>query len=95
MDIDEATLKKLGAASKQVLALDLRKILYGLKRAGRRWSQLLHAKLCSVGFTQRMTYMCLYWKHDGKDTFVVGVYVDDLLVTGTEAAAVDHFSSAS
>ena len=52
MDVDEATLKKLGAASKKELALDLRKSLYGLKQAGRLWGQLLHAKLCSVGFKQ-------------------------------------------
>ena len=35
--------------------------------------------------------MCHYWKYDGKDTVVVGVYFDDLLVTSTGAAAVDHF----
>ena len=32
-----------------------------------------------------------YCKHNGKDTVVVGVYVNDLLVTGTGAAAVDLF----
>ena len=91
MDVDEATLKMLGATSKKELVLELRKSLYGLKQAGRLWSQLLHAKLCSAGFTQCVADMCLYWKHDGKDTVVVGVYVDDLLATGTDAAAVDRF----
>ena len=32
-----------------------------------------------------------YWKKDGKDLVIVGVYVDDLLVTGTDTADVDRF----
>ncbi|CAI5725092.1 unnamed protein product [Peronospora effusa] len=35
--------------------------------------------------------MCLYWKQDGSDLVVAEVYVDDLLATGTNAAAVDRY----
>ena len=35
--------------------------------------------------------MCLYWKRDGPDIVVVGVYVDEILTTGTSTAAVDRF----
>ncbi|OWY96471.1 Pol Polyprotein [Phytophthora megakarya] len=35
--------------------------------------------------------MCLYFKYDGPDTVVVGVYVDDLLVTATREELVDKF----
>ena len=35
--------------------------------------------------------MCFYWKRDCEDLVVVGVYVDNLLATGTSAAAVDRF----
>ena len=35
--------------------------------------------------------MCLYFKYKGKTCTVFGVYVDDLLVTGTERSAVDEF----
>ena len=35
--------------------------------------------------------MCLYFKYEGNKCTVVGVYVDDLLVTGTESSAVDNF----
>ena len=35
--------------------------------------------------------MCLYYKYKGETCTVVGVYVDDLLVTGTEQSAVDEF----
>ncbi|KAE8898050.1 hypothetical protein PF005_g9403 [Phytophthora fragariae] len=35
--------------------------------------------------------MCLYFKHDGSDMVVVGVYVDDLLATATHEELVDKF----
>ena len=35
--------------------------------------------------------MCLYHKREGSELVVVGVYVDDLLVTGTSVAAVENF----
>ena len=38
-----------------------------------------------------MTDMCLYYKYKNESCTVVGVYVDDLLVTGTEQSAVDEF----
>ena len=35
--------------------------------------------------------MCLYFNYKGKICTVVGVYVDDLLVTCTRQSAVDEF----
>ncbi|CAI5705437.1 unnamed protein product [Peronospora effusa] len=35
--------------------------------------------------------MCLYFKYVGDTCTVVGVYVDDLLVTGTDPSAVENF----
>ena len=35
--------------------------------------------------------MCFYWKCDGDELIVVGVYVDDLLATEKSAAAVERF----
>uniref|UniRef100_A0AAV1TB36 Reverse transcriptase Ty1/copia-type domain-containing protein n=1 Tax=Peronospora matthiolae TaxID=2874970 RepID=A0AAV1TB36_9STRA len=55
------------------------------------WSQLLHSKLSTAGFTRCESDMCFYWKREGDDLVVVGVYVDDLLATGTSAAAVERF----
>uniref|UniRef100_A0AAV1TI68 Uncharacterized protein n=1 Tax=Peronospora matthiolae TaxID=2874970 RepID=A0AAV1TI68_9STRA len=53
--------------------------------------QLLHSKLSTAGFKRCKSDMCFYWKHDGDDLVVVGVYVDDLLATGKSAAAVERF----
>ena len=43
------------------------------------------------GVTQYVSDMCLYWKRDYKKIVVVGFYVDDLLVTGSNVAAVEWF----
>lgn len=50
----------------------------------------MHARLVKAYFQRCESDMCLYWKKDGEDLVVVGVYVDDLLATGTNAAAVDR-----
>jgi hypothetical protein len=84
-------LVKLGVTSPNELVLELRKALYGLKQAGRIWSKLLHKKRIGIGFTQSLVDMCVYFRLRAGVLLVVGVYVDDLLVTGTEQAAVDAF----
>ena len=47
--------------------------------------------MVDAGFVRCKSEMCFYWKRDGADLVVVGVYVDDLLATGKSAAAVDRF----
>ena len=69
----------------------MRRSLYGLKQAGHLWIQLLHARLSDAGYVRCVSDMCRYHKRDGEELLVVGVYVDDLLVTGTSVAAVKSF----
>ncbi|KAG3067049.1 hypothetical protein PI125_g23740 [Phytophthora idaei] len=83
MVVDASTLERVGAMSKAQLALWLRKILYGLKQAGRLWAQHLRATLLKLGFKQCFTDCCIYKRGSGMDLTIVGVYVDDLLVTGS------------
>ena len=47
-----------------------------------------------AGFTQCETDMCLYYKHQGDDVTIVGVYVDDLLVTASSPRVVELFFEA-
>ncbi|KAE9302954.1 hypothetical protein PF001_g13774 [Phytophthora fragariae] len=91
MVISEEVLKLVGVESAKELVLELQKALYGLKQAGRLWNQLLHKKLIDIGFEQSLTDMCVYFRWRNGVLLVVGVYVDDLLVTGTEQSAVDAF----
>ena len=74
------------------MALRLLTSLYELMQVGRLWSQLLHNKLEEDGFSRCATDMFLYYKRMGNDMKVVGVYVDDLIVTATTAALVQDFS---
>ncbi|KAE8985246.1 hypothetical protein PR001_g22945 [Phytophthora rubi] len=54
-------------------------------------NRFLHKILVKLGFCQCYTGGCLYYKRDAGGVTLVGVYVDDLLVTGTSNARVDAF----
>ncbi|DAZ97845.1 TPA: hypothetical protein N0F65_002515, partial [Lagenidium giganteum] len=71
--------------------MELRKSLYGLKQAGRLWRSLVHKTLIGKGYQQTYTDSCVYVKRDARGVTVVGVYVDDTLVTGTSPARVSEF----
>ncbi|KAG6616520.1 Integrase catalytic core protein [Phytophthora cinnamomi] len=81
MAIPEEILKQLGVTSDDELVLELEKALYGLKQAGRLWNKLLHSKLVEIGFVQSLIDMCVYFRRQEGVLLVVGIYVDDLLVT--------------
>jgi hypothetical protein len=67
--------------------------LYRLKQAGRLWNQFLHEKLQGAGYRQTKTDICVYVKRDDDEVTIVGVYVDDLLVTGSSTKRVDEFGA--
>ncbi|POM64597.1 Hypothetical protein PHPALM_19845 [Phytophthora palmivora] len=71
------------------IVLELKKALYGLKQVGRLWSKLLQQKLVNVGFEQNLTDIWVYYSPWQGVLIVVGVYVDAVLVTGTEQNALD------
>ena len=89
--MNQDVFNKHGVKETKHLALLLKKSLYGLKQAGRLWSKLLHSKLIELNFKQCTTDMCLYMKKVDDDIMIVGVYVDNLLVTGTSPAVVEQF----
>ncbi|CAI5724634.1 unnamed protein product [Hyaloperonospora brassicae] len=49
-DIPKAYVRQLGSKDKNGVVLQIKKSLYGLKKAGRLWSQLLHSSLTDAGF---------------------------------------------
>ncbi|POM67045.1 Pol Polyprotein [Phytophthora palmivora] len=83
MTIPEEILKELGVETDAEVVLELKKAVYGLKQAGRLWSKLLYSKIMEIGFHQSLV--------DIGSANYRGVYVDDLLVTGTQQHAVDVF----
>jgi len=61
----------------------LLKSLYGLKQASRQWNLKLTKALQATGFTQSAHDYSLFTLHKGEDLVIVLVYVDDLLITGS------------
>lgn len=69
----------------------LYKALYGLRQAPRAWYTRLSKCLTELGFTKYPFEHAVYIKHEGGESLIVGVYVDDLLVTGTSVSNIVKF----
>ena len=91
MTIDASDLKKLEATRSNYILIELKKRLYGLKKSGMLWSQLLYNCLVESGYTRSMSDLYWYYKQTLVSVVIVGVYADDLLVTGTSIDVVEKF----
>jgi hypothetical protein len=73
--------------------LRLHKALYGLRQAPRAWNQKLDASLMGLGFTRCINEHGMYTRGAGATRLIVGVYVDDLIITGGDAGTVGKFKA--
>ena len=71
----------------------LKKALYGLKQAPRAWYSRIDEHLQSLGFFKSPSEATLYVKGTDANLIVVFVYVDDLLVTGSNEKLVKEFKA--
>jgi hypothetical protein len=69
-------------ASEEHRVLRLRKALYRLHQAPCAWNTKLDSSLASLGFTKCAIEHVLYAKTTVRGWLVIGVYVDDLIMTG-------------
>jgi hypothetical protein len=76
---------------KESKVLRLRKVLYGLWQAPRAWNAKLDSTLKGMGFGQSPHEATVYRRGNGGNIMLVGVYVDDLVITGTKDAEVTSF----
>ena len=67
------------------------KALYGLRQAPRAWNARLDKCLKELGFKRCLHEQAVYTKSDKGNTLIVGVYVDDLLVTGSSKCEIEEF----
>ena len=86
--LDEEVYMKLpggcGEQSRKTTKLE-RVIIYDLKQSGRKWGHLCADTLIEHGFEQCKADPCVFRKVvDGAVVMIVGVYVDDLLMEGSE-----------
>ncbi|XP_019197088.1 PREDICTED: uncharacterized protein LOC109190944 [Ipomoea nil] len=67
----------------------LQRSLYDLKQAPRAWFKRLHDFLISAGFSSSKTDVSLFYTTSGASKVYLLVYVDDIIVMGHDARAVD------
>jgi hypothetical protein len=79
------------AAGHEEKVLRLHKALYGLRQAPRAWNVKLDASLHELGFTRSKCEHGLYMRGTQASRLVVGVYVDDLIITGELNTEIDSF----
>eukprot|EP01018_Ginkgo_biloba_P009512 Gb_17559 [translate_table: standard] len=72
------------------LVCRLKKALYGLKQAPRAWYSFIDDYFISSGFTRCESDHSLYLKHEGGEILVVILYVDDLIITGSNTSQINY-----
>jgi len=71
----------------------LKKALYGLKQAPRAWYSRIDDHLLKLGFVKSLSESTLYVRNNGTDLTIVSIYVDDILVTGSDEKLIDGFKA--
>lgn len=69
----------------------LYKALYGLKQAPRAWYSKLNNCLEKLGFKRCPSEHGVYTRSDKGDLLIICVYVDDILITGSNVSSIDTF----
>jgi hypothetical protein len=72
---------------KEQKVLKLHKALYGLKQAPRAWNEKLDKTLVDLGFEKCPLEPAMY----KRSKLIVGVYVDDLIITGPSTTEIGKF----
>jgi hypothetical protein len=73
----------------KVLRLD--KALYGLRQAPCTWNAKLDETLVALGFSHNASEHAVYARGEGASRLLVGVYVDDLIITRNDASKIAKF----
>jgi hypothetical protein len=78
-------------AGQEGKVLRLRKALYRLRQAPRAWNAKLNSTLKAMGFQQSVHDAAVYRWGQGHSVLLVGVYIDEFIITGMEEAEVEAF----
>lgn len=62
-----------------------------MKQVPRAWNTKLDSTLISLDFDKSLFEHAVYKKNKGNVRILVGVYVDDLIITGNCATAIENF----
>lgn len=75
------------------MVFKLHKALYGLHQAPRAWNQKLDEELVALVFVKCPPELDIYCWGVGTERLAVGVYVDDLIITGASCSSSKKFKS--
>eukprot|EP00253_Pinus_taeda_P015464 PITA_15464 len=75
------------------LVYQLKKSLYGLKQAPRAWYAKMDRFLLESGFSRCYFDNVVYTKKVGKSLIILVLYVDDLILTGSDPNLISHVKS--
>src|SRR5438128_12697670 len=73
----------------------LLKSLYGLEQAPKQWHQKFDITQTSVGLSINEADRCVYYHHGEGEGVILCLYVDDILIFGTNIDAIKSFLSKS
>ncbi|KAD6453258.1 hypothetical protein E3N88_07963 [Mikania micrantha] len=76
---------------KEYMVYKLQKALYGLRQAPRAWNMKLDKSLKELGFTRCAHEQAVYKVRTSDAILIIGVYVDDLIVTGSSERKIADF----
>ena len=71
--------------------LKLKKALYGLKQAPRAWNSKLNEVLLKQGFVRSKCDYGVYYTAEVQERIIIGVYVDDMIITGSKSQRIMEF----
>jgi hypothetical protein len=71
--------------------LHLHKALYGFRQAPRAWNSKLDKSLVKLGFVKCPSEQAVHTRSKDGARLLLGVYVDDMIITGTSAVAIGEF----
>jgi hypothetical protein len=71
----------------------LLKYLYSLKQAPKQWHEKFDRTLTSVGFVVNDADKCVYYRHGGGEGVILCLYVDDILIFGTNMKVIHEVKS--
>ena len=72
----------------------LKRSLYGLKQASRQWNKELSKFLLGLGFVQSKQDYSLFTRTLDGEFIIILVYVDDMVLTGTNQSQIDQIKRA-
>ena len=75
------------------LVRQLKKSLYGLKPTPRAWYVKMDIFLLDTGFSRCHFDNTVYTKKVGKSLIILVLYVDDLIITGSDPNLINHVKS--